>query len=618
MDEILLDNFHLEVMKMHESHGADSSIIDPIWFDSQAIYEESDPDDQRWLQGQFVAEMIEKLCVFVAETIGMAPAKNWTLCRWNEFQPRMLLGEILAGSSLIETSGITDLYGQSLVDFIDAWAPNSLDENIIAEFPFGMRLSEGNLSCLFPRTTSDANKLILGIVELLAPGSCGVFVVDTGFSQIINELPRMSAQLLFVVQCNEALHPEKSELPHLIAIKKCHEAEAETQALFLVCGDRPLNFDPVECAAHFIQGDEHSVEHPLALWLEPDRFKNFHAIGAQRELRRFQNLYDGFELVKVVDLIENSEFLKNNEFPPKINLEHIDRDRSIFFTGHKLFAFLLDPPKKISRSFTAVVLSKKVYKEWLYRFLIGTEFGRSLLGSIIDDEGSKIRWESFLDLEIPLPSLSDQRLFVDAKAKLRNVTNSVQELERAMSLDAGSSQKVLQLATQVDISLGEETKRELIYRLIVAGESKTVEFKETFSLNVFTKTKDDALVISALKTIVGFLNSDGGTLLIGVSDHPEVVGLMVEIEMFDRGSPDKFVNRFKDSVKRRIGPQYFPDIDFGLEVFEGQKVLLVVKCGASNTECFLDGKDFYARTNPATEKLEGPELVEYTRKRFPA
>jgi len=36
----------------------------------------------------------------------------------------------------------------------------------------------------------------------------------------------------------------------------------------------------------------------------------------------------------------------------------------------------------------------------------------------------------------------------------------------------------------------------------------------------------------------------------------------------------------------------------------------------STIPCYLDGVDFYVRTNPATDKLVGPKLVEYVKQRF--
>ena len=54
--------------------------------------------------------------------------------------------------------------------------------------------------------------------------------------------------------------------------------------------------------------------------------------------------------------------------------------------------------------------------------------------------------------------------------------------------------------------------------IVAKGESKTVEFKETFALDVKKGTKEKYIEKSALKTIVAFLNAEGGDLLVGVND----------------------------------------------------------------------------------------------------
>ena len=49
----------------------------------------------------------------------------------------------------------------------------------------------------------------------------------------------------------------------------------------------------------------------------------------------------------------------------------------------------------------------------------------------------------------------------------------------------------------------------------------------------------------------GFPEFGWSTLLIGVADDQQTTGIDIEINKFDKGSADKFVNRFKD-VKKRI------------------------------------------------------------------
>ena len=46
---------------------------------------------------------------------------------------------------------------------------------------------------------------------------------------------------------------------------------------------------------------------------------------------------------------------------------------------------------------------------------------------------------------------------------------------------------------------------------------------------------------ACLKTIVGFLNTDGGKLIVGVKDNGEFSGLETEISKLRKDSKDKFL-----------------------------------------------------------------------------
>lgn len=69
-----------------------------------------------------------------------------------------------------------------------------------------------------------------------------------------------------------------------------------------------------------------------------------------------------------------------------------------------------------------------------------------------------------------------------------------------------------------------------VRELIAADESKVVEFKSTGRKNVVTGEKDPAIEWSVVKSIAGFMNSSGGTLLVGVSNDREVVGIEGDFE----------------------------------------------------------------------------------------
>lgn len=153
-----------------------------------------------------------------------------------------------------------------------------------------------------------------------------------------------------------------------------------------------------------------------------------------------------------------------------------------------------------------------------------------------------------------------------------------------------------------------------IQALIPQGESKMLEFKQTFSMDIKDKQKQPYIETAALKTVAAFLNSEGGELLIGVDDDGNIVGVNEEINKFYK-SDDKYLLHFKNKLKKNIGEAFYPLMDY-LLVQVNEKLVLHVTCRAAAEPCFIDSKDFYVRSGPSTDKIEGKKQHEYIKNRF--
>jgi predicted HTH transcriptional regulator len=110
------------------------------------------------------------------------------------------------------------------------------------------------------------------------------------------------------------------------------------------------------------------------------------------------------------------------------------------------------------------------------------------------------------------------------------------------------------------------------------------------------------------------MNSASGTLIIGVNDAGEVHGVDHEIAKFYK-TLDDFLLKFRNMVKERIGGQAYDFIDYRLVKISDKHVLLV-ECVESPIPIYVDDNDFYVRTNPATDKLDGPKMVTYITNHF--
>ena len=152
-----------------------------------------------------------------------------------------------------------------------------------------------------------------------------------------------------------------------------------------------------------------------------------------------------------------------------------------------------------------------------------------------------------------------------------------------------------------------------IGELISRGESKRVEYKESLSLDVSKNTKEKYIEDVVIKTIAGFMNTDGGDLLIGVSDDGTIRGIDKEIDKFHK-SDDRFLLHFKNIFKKKIGESFSPFLEADIKS-EGDKKVFHIVCLPSDKEVFVDSV-FYLRSGPSTDTLEGRDLIDYVMRRF--
>jgi len=155
---------------------------------------------------------------------------------------------------------------------------------------------------------------------------------------------------------------------------------------------------------------------------------------------------------------------------------------------------------------------------------------------------------------------------------------------------------------------------EEIFELIKKGESEKLEFKSTLRTNIHTNAPDKKIEISTLKTLTALLNTQGGSLLIGVSDEGTICG----IERDNFITNDRFCLQFTNLVKEHIGSQHLPSINFEL-IPLNEKFILYVECKKSSKPVFLKlGKDehFFIRVGPASAEIFGSKLIEYIKDNF--
>lgn len=150
--------------------------------------------------------------------------------------------------------------------------------------------------------------------------------------------------------------------------------------------------------------------------------------------------------------------------------------------------------------------------------------------------------------------------------------------------------------------------------IIEQGESDYVEFKSTLRWNLHSNKKDKAIEHAALKTVAAFMNTKGGTLMIGVADDGTLLGLATD----QFANHDKLLLHLTKIVQDRIGALYIKYLHFSIENIVGKDVLRI-DCTPSSIPAYLKDSNvehFYIRTGPATTNLRLSKVYAYIKERF--
>lgn len=149
--------------------------------------------------------------------------------------------------------------------------------------------------------------------------------------------------------------------------------------------------------------------------------------------------------------------------------------------------------------------------------------------------------------------------------------------------------------------------------LISLGESATLEFKSSFrwDTRLLQPNKDLQKVVA--KTIAGFMNSEGGTLLIGVMDDGTVCGIESDINTLSRKDRDGFEQHLVQVLSNHLDPEFGGYYRVSYADFDG-KTVCAIDADRSPKAVFLhDGQnvEFYIRTGNTTRPLDAEAQYEY-------
>jgi len=160
--------------------------------------------------------------------------------------------------------------------------------------------------------------------------------------------------------------------------------------------------------------------------------------------------------------------------------------------------------------------------------------------------------------------------------------------------------------------------------LIAEGEDDELEFKSSLRWDFKEQAINKKLEDVVLKTIAAFANSQGGTLLVGVDDSGEILGLEGDYHSLGGANRDKFELHLRNLLTNAFGVAFvssklkvlFPSI--------GEAEICRIDIRPSNKPLVISMKDkngmiqekFYVRSGNSSQEMPLAEMSSYLSERF--
>ncbi|MBD2090203.1 putative DNA binding domain-containing protein [Microcoleus sp. FACHB-1515] len=157
--------------------------------------------------------------------------------------------------------------------------------------------------------------------------------------------------------------------------------------------------------------------------------------------------------------------------------------------------------------------------------------------------------------------------------------------------------------------------REILDLIAAKDENHQLEFKSTARWDLVENKKNVAMEEAVMKTVAAFLNSVGGTLLIGVADDGSIVGLQPDYQAIKPKNRDAYERWLTTFLLTAVGKDLAPYIHVRFAIVDTKEVCQVTVDRSPRPVYvnFQNKETFFIRTGNQTIKLENPsEIMRYT------
>lgn len=152
-----------------------------------------------------------------------------------------------------------------------------------------------------------------------------------------------------------------------------------------------------------------------------------------------------------------------------------------------------------------------------------------------------------------------------------------------------------------------------ILQLIQQGENEKMEFKSSLRWDYKQNMKNKAMEIAVAKSVAAFLNYGGGTLIIGIGDKKELIGLEKDFLTLRKQDEDGFELQLTEIINKHLGKEFRPYVHVSFERIQ-DKNICIITAEKSPKPVYLaydDNTEFYVRSGNSSQPLNIKQAAEY-------
>jgi hypothetical protein len=158
-----------------------------------------------------------------------------------------------------------------------------------------------------------------------------------------------------------------------------------------------------------------------------------------------------------------------------------------------------------------------------------------------------------------------------------------------------------------------------IHDFIARGEGPTLEFKASVRWDVRQGAVNKDLEKVIAKTVAGFMNRDGGTLVAGVTDDGAIVGLEADMNTLKKPNEDGLSLHLTEILNKYLGEVAAAAVTISFAQVDG-RAIAIISADSATVPIFVEdanGPEFYVRSNASTRLLDVKEATQFIAQRWP-